>query len=109
MSKLNYNKVGIVCIGVRKHQLAVKFFFRYAFAFEDGIFWIDGYDPTRWLEQIVAIARDRLSLDISQEEDITETDNKIYFTAFQKYCNEHGTKMLLLVDNVIDPLDLNNC
>jgi hypothetical protein len=93
--------------GVGKTQLAVEFFYRYAFAFDKGIFWIDGSDPSKWLEQIVAIARDRLDLEISQEQ-ITEIEiTKRYFTEFQKYCSEHGRKMLLLIDNVIDSLDLN--
>ena len=69
LSKLNYNKVGITGIGgVGKTQLAVEFFYRYAFAFENGIFWIDGNDPAKWLEQIVGIARDYLELEISKEE-----------------------------------------
>ena len=78
--------------GVGKTQLAGEFFYRYAFAFafpfKDGIFWIDGYDPARWLEQIVSITRDYLELEISKEEDIiTEVEkNKRYFTKFQKYC-----------------------
>jgi hypothetical protein len=107
LSKLNYNKVGLVGTGgTGKTQIAIEFFYRYAYAFEDGIFWIDGYDPTRWLDQIVSIARDYLRLAISKK-GITETEkNKRYLIEFQKYCNKNGSKMLLLVDNVIDPLDL---
>ena len=109
LSKLNYNKVGIVGIGgVGKTQLAVEFFYRYGYAFDKGIFWIDGSDPARWLEQIVGIAKGYLKLDISKEENITEAEkNKRYFIEFQNYCSENGSKMLLLVDNIIDPLDLN--
>jgi NB-ARC domain-containing protein len=112
LNKLNYNTVGINGIGgVGKTQLAVEFFYRYAYAFDNGVFWIDGYDPTRWLEQIVSIARDRLELEISEaKEDITEREReKRYFIAFQKYCRDsgNGSKMLLVIDNVIDPLDLN--
>jgi hypothetical protein len=48
-------------------------------------------------------------LEIPKEEDITEEEkNKRYFIKFQKYCSENRNKMLLLIDNVIDPLDLNN-
>ena len=66
-------------------------------------------DPAKWLEQIVGITRDYLELEIPKKEEdiITEAEkNKRYFIEFQKYCSENGSKMLLLVDNIIDPLDL---
>ena len=71
LNKLNYKIVGLNGIGgVGTTQLAVEFFYRYAFAFENRIFWIDGNDPSKWLEQIVAISRNHLGLEISKEDDI---------------------------------------
>jgi hypothetical protein len=49
-----------------------------------------------------------LKLEISKGEDIiTEAEkNKRYLIEFQKYCLTNGSKMLLLVDNVINPMNL---
>ena len=66
MSKLNYSKVGLVGIGgVGKTQLAVEFAYRYGYAFEGGIYWIQGTNPTTWVSQFANIAQNMLDLKIS--------------------------------------------
>ena len=111
LSKLNYSKVGLVGIGgVGKTQLAVEFAYRFGYAFEDGgIYWIQGTDPASWLSQFVNIAQNHLGLKISSSDKkstIADEEKQQYFIEFKKYCGKHGSKMLLIIDNIIEPLDL---
>jgi hypothetical protein len=107
LSKLNYSKVGLVGIGgVGKTQLAIEFAYRFGYAFEGGIYWIQGTNPTTWVSQFANIAQNRLDLKISNPDMNPADRDKQYFTEFEKYCKKNGSKMLLVIDNVIDPLDL---
>jgi WD40 repeat protein len=107
LSKLNYSKVGLVGIGgVGKTQLAVEFAYRFGFAFEEGgIYWIDGTNPATWISRFAYIAR-LLDLKISNPDMNSADRDKQYFIEFEKYCRKYGSKMLLVMDNIIDPLDL---
>ena len=65
LNKLNYAHIGIVGMGgVGKTQLAVEFTYRYAFQFEKGVYWIQGADQSKWLSQIIEIAKD-LGLEVT--------------------------------------------
>jgi hypothetical protein len=106
LSKLNYSKVGLVGIGgVGKTQLAVEFAYRFGYAFEGGIYWIDGTNPATWVPQFANIAQNMLDLKISNP-DMNSDRDKQYFIEFKKYCGKYGNKMLVVMDNIIDPLDL---
>jgi WD40 repeat protein len=108
LSKLNYSKVGLVGIGgVGKTQLAVEFAYRFGYAFEEGgIYWIQGTNPTTWVSQFANIAQNMLDLKISNPDMNSADRDKQYFIEFEKYCRKYGSKMLLVIDNVVDPLDL---
>ena len=107
LSKLNYSKVGLVGIGgVGKTQLAVEFAYRFGYAFEGGIYWIDGTNPATWVSRFAYIAQYRLDLKISNPDMNSADRDKQYFIEFEKYCRKYGSKMLLVIDNVGDPLDL---
>jgi WD40 repeat protein len=104
----NLRKTGLAHVGlggmagVGKTQLAVEFVHRFAFAFQH-IFWVQAADTTTWLDQFVEIARDRLALPI----ELTAPTPKQYLLRLQAHCREHQP-VLIVMDNVQDPDDLNN-
>jgi hypothetical protein len=105
LNMFNYSKVGLVGIGgVGKTQLAVEFAYRFGYAFEGGIYWIQGTNPSTWLSQFANIAQ-MLDLKISPNTNPVDRD-KQHFIEFKKYCAKYGSKMLFVIDNVTDPLDL---
>jgi hypothetical protein len=51
-------------------------------------------------------SRNQLGLKIPNP-DVNSTDgDKQYFIEFKKYCGKYGSKMLIIIDNIMDPLDL---
>ena len=84
--------------GVGKTQLAIEFAYRFGYAFENGIYWVQGTDPTTWVSQFANIAQNQIGLKI-QNPDAKSTDtDKQYFMEFQKYCGKYGRKVLLVID-----------
>ena len=109
LNKQNYSIIGLTGIGgVGKSQLAVEFGYRFAFQFEAGIYWIQGSNPQELFKQLIYIAKYDLELEILQSNGGQEEQDKLYFNEFYKYCKKNGTKMLLVIDNVVDPSALND-
>jgi hypothetical protein len=105
---------------VGKTQLAIEFGYRYAYQFEKGVYWIQGVNPKTWLNQLVDIAKYWLELKIdnlkenntddisTNKEEKDDNQDKKYFFKLKNYCNEFGNQMLLIIDNVDEPLSLND-
>lgn len=105
LNKIGVNHVGCVGMaGVGKTQLVVEFAYRFSFAFE-GIYLLQAVDQEAWSKQCVRIAKYYLKLQ-GPEPESSEAD-QYYLLAFQKYCREHP-HLLMIMDNVIDPLMLNS-
>ena len=107
----NLNVIGITQVGVLgiggigKTQLAVEFAYRFSFYFEEGgIFWIQAANPSEWLEQFVAIARDRLDLRVSDQASSDMSGD--HLNELRRYFKKHGQHVLVIMDNVLVPLHL---
>lgn len=105
LHKVGINQLGTVGMGgVGKTQLAVEFAYRFSFGFE-SVYWIQAANSDSWLNDFVELARDRLGLRISDSTDVDA--NRKYLIALQTYCQQHP-QMLLIMDNVADPLLLSS-
>ncbi|MCI0665123.1 MAG: TIR domain-containing protein, partial [Acidobacteria bacterium] len=109
----NINTIGITQVGtvgmggIGKTQLAVEFSYRFGFYFEEGgIFWIQAANPSDWLAQFVAIARDRLELSASDPH--SPDAAREYLNQLQQYFERHKQHVLVIMDNVSDPLQLHD-
>jgi hypothetical protein len=86
--------------GIGKTQLAVEFAYRFAFAFPEGVLWLNA--ARDWEAEFAGAAR-KLGLTV---DDTTSSDaDTRLLHKLQGYISEHNA-MLLVMDNVTDPLTL---
>ena len=88
--------------GIGKTQLAVEFAYRFAFAFPEGVLWLNA--ARDWQAEFAGAAR-KLGLTV---EDPTSSDaDTRLLHKLQGYISEHKS-MLVVLDNVADPLKLDD-
>ena len=102
LNKLGRARAGLIGMGgVGKTALVAEFIRRFAFAFDEA-YWLDGADPHTLASQLAAIARDYLHLELASD---SPRDDLAYVTALEaRFAAQH---VLLVVDNVANPLVLN--
>jgi len=88
--------------GIGKTQLAVEFAYRFAFAFPDGVLWLNA--ARDWKTEFVSLAH-RLGLNINRSS--SDNMDEELLEKLQGFISEHKS-MLLVMDNVADPLQLND-
>lgn len=86
--------------GSGKTQLAIEFGYRFSYAFEAGVYWIQAANSNEWLTRLVELARDRLSLTVADP--AGPLSARQYLFALQSYCKSHP-QTLVIFDNVEDP------
>jgi len=102
LDKTGASLVGLVGMGgTGKTQLSIEFAFRYGFAFQ-AVYWIQG-NADRWFESLVQLARTLLPITI-ENPDCAAADF-LYFFAMREYFRR-TPRVLLILDNVEDPLSL---
>ncbi|MGB7002653.1 MAG: TIR domain-containing protein [Halobacteriota archaeon] len=88
--------------GIGKTQLAVEFAYRFAFAFPEGVLWLNA--ARDWQAEFAGAAR-KLGLTV---EDPTSSDaDTRLLHKLQGYLSEHKS-MLVVLDNVADPSKLDD-
>lgn len=87
--------------GIGKTQLAVEFAYRFAFAFPDGMWWVNA--ARDWKSEFVALAN---RLGLSRDSTVEDTD-RISLGNLQGFMSEYRSA-LLVMDNVPDPSNLDD-
>ena len=106
----NLNKTGISVVGlvgmagVGKTQLVVEFIYRYSFAFE-SIHWVTATDEKSWVAPFINLAREILQT--VKEIPALPASDREWMEFLRTYCSAHP-KMLVIIDNVNIPEQLNN-
>ena len=101
LQSLGTRQAGLVGMGGSgKTQLAIEFGYRFSYAFDAGVYWIQAANSADWLAYLIELARDRLQLTVP---DPTGPQSaKQYLFALQTYCKTNP-RMLVIFDNVVDP------
>jgi WD40 repeat protein len=88
--------------GIGKTQLAVEFAYRFAFAFSEGIWWLNA--ARDWRSEFISLAH---KLRLSADDPLNRDSDRVLLHRLQGFFSEHKSG-LLLMDNVADPSNLDN-
>jgi WD40 repeat protein len=88
--------------GIGKTQLAVEFAYRFAFAFPEGVLWLNA--ARDWQAEFAGAAR---KLELTVDDPTSSDADTRLFHKLQGYISEHNS-MLVVMDNVADPSKLDD-